>query len=212
MLNVRQATCYFWIYVNRFFYSYYQIDLNRYGGSYRVTEFSGIQNITGIQISPYNWDPYYSYLPLYYDDFTFTPDFDVRITSSRVNGILNGTTQNALVGADVSLNASVLPSNRTGGTYSWSVSAPATIVAGANSSSVTIRTTDVGTGTANVTYTLNGFTATASVTLNSQLPVLTSFTAQQGSDLVASSHSSADKLMSQRHKKAARRRPILFAS
>ncbi len=54
-----------------------------------------------------------------------------------------------------------------------------------SSSSVTIRSTDVGTITANVSYMRNGFTASGSVTINSVLPTLSSFTAQQGSDLVS---------------------------
>jgi hypothetical protein len=188
LLNVRQTTCDVWVYVNRFFYGYYTIRVSGNGSLYRVNDFSGIQNITGIQINPYNWDPVYSYLPLYYDDFTFTPDLDVRITSTRVNGILNGTTQNALVGADIALNASVFPSSRTGGTYSWTVTpspaGPTPVVTGTNSSSVTVRTTGAGTLTVRVTYTLNGFTATATVTINAVLPSLTSFTGQQSIDRV----------------------------
>ncbi|HBB86297.1 MAG TPA: hypothetical protein DC047_01630 [Blastocatellia bacterium] len=186
LLNVRHLNLVVWVYVNRFFYGYYSIDINGNGSPYRFSDLAGIQNITGIQINPTNWDPIYSYVPLYYDDFTFTPDFDIRMTNARVNGVLNGTTQNALVGADIALNASVIPSARSGGAYSWTFTGSPTIVSGtATSSSVTIRANDVGTLTAKVTYTLNGFTATGAVTINAVLPSLTSFTAQQGSDLVA---------------------------
>ncbi len=94
----------------------------------------------------------------FYDDFAFTPNFDVRITNARVSGILNGTTQKALVGADIALNASVVPSGTTGGSYSWSFTGPYSVIGGStSSSSVTIRSTDTGVVTANVTYTKNGF-------------------------------------------------------
>lgn len=116
LLNVYQTHCDVWVYVNRFFYGYYTIDVSGNGSLNRINNFTGIANITGIQINPYNWSPVYSYVPLYYDDFTFTPDFDVRITNTRVSGVLNGTTQTALVGAESVLTASVVPSGRTGGT------------------------------------------------------------------------------------------------
>ena len=52
-----------------------------------------------------------------------------------------------------------------------------------------IRSTDTsnnaGPITAKVTYTLNGVSVTASVSINSILPTLTSFTGQQGPDVVA---------------------------
>lgn len=54
-----------------------------------------------------------------FDDFSFTVPADVKITSGRANGYLNGTTQNALLGADVALNASAVPGAFAGGTYSW---------------------------------------------------------------------------------------------
>lgn len=119
-----------------------------------------------------------------FDDFTFTVPSDIKITSGRVNGYLNGTTQNALLGADVALNASPVPTGFAGGTYAWTCtpSQLCSIVTASNSSSVTIRSTDVGTITANVSYTKNGLTASGSVTINSMLPTVTSFTAQQTSD------------------------------
>lgn len=123
--------------------------------------------------------------PIYYDDFTFTPDIAIGITNTRVSGALNGTSQNAMVGADVALNANPIPSSRTGGAYSWTFSGPYAVSGGAtNSSSVVIRSTDVGTITATVNYTLSGVPATASVTINAVLPTLTSFTGQQGTDSV----------------------------
>jgi len=185
------------VYVNRSYYGTFNIDIP---GQYRspntpfpINFLSGIPGITGIKIratygsgGPINAAPYPSCSTILYDDFTFTPDLAVGITNSRVSGWLNSTSQNGLVGADIVLNASPIPSSRTGGSYFWTVTGPATIPNGANSSSsVTIKTTEVGSVTANVSYTLNGVTTTGSITINSQLPVLTSFTAQQGSDLVA---------------------------
>ena len=185
LLNVRQTTLYAWVYVNRLFYGYYTLTFNGNGSLVRVNDLAGIQNITGIQINPINWDPVYSYVPLYYDDFTFTPAFDVRMTNARVSGVLNGTNQNALAGADIALNASVIPS-QTGGSYSWTFTGPYVVVGGnTNSPSVTIRSTDVGTLTAKVTYTLNGFSAFGTVTINAILPSLLSFTAQSATDRIS---------------------------
>lgn len=121
-----------------------------------------------------------------FDDFTFTVDSDVRITNARVNGILNGTTQNALLGADIALNASVVPAGFAGGTYSWTFTGPYSVSGGSTSSSaVTIRSTNSGTITATANYTKNGQTASASVTINVVLPTLVSFTGQRGSDRIA---------------------------
>ncbi|HYX30155.1 MAG TPA: PKD domain-containing protein [Pyrinomonadaceae bacterium] len=74
-----------------------------------------------------------------FDDFSFTVPADVKITSGRINGYLNGTTQNALLGADVSLIANPLPGGFAGGTYSWSCVPTTTcqILTPNNSSSVT---------------------------------------------------------------------------
>lgn len=174
------------VYVNN--RSYYGTVFINATGQTVLVNLASIPNITDIRIRNVNNPGYplgvqYS---VYYDNFTFTPYFDVKITNSRVSGYLNGTTQNALVGADVSLQATMLPSTESGGTYSWIFTGPYSVSGGSqSSSSVTIRSTDVGTITANVNYTRNGFTASGSVTINSVLPTLTSFTAQQGSDLVS---------------------------
>lgn len=184
------------VYVNRLYYGTYNIDIPGQSRNpstpFPINFLTGIQGITGIRITNtarsgalINAAPYPACSVIFYDDFTFTPDFDVRITNARVNGVLNGTTQNALVGADIALNANVIPSARSGGAYSWTFTGSPTIVSGtANSSSVTIRANDVGALTAKVTYTLNGFTATGSVTINALLPSLTSFTATMTSDQV----------------------------
>ena len=80
-----------------------------------------------------------------FDDFTFSVPADVKITNARVSGHLNGTTQNALAGADIALNASAVPSGFAGGTYSWTFTGPYALVGGSvNSSSVTIRSTNAG--------------------------------------------------------------------
>jgi Tol biopolymer transport system component len=117
-----------------------------------------------------------------FDDFSFTVPADVKITSGRVNGYLNGTTQNALLGADVALNASPLPGAFGGETYNWScVPSPCPILTTNNSSSVTLRTNElssvVGNYTVTVNYNKSGVTTSGSFTINSILPTLTSFTA-----------------------------------
>lgn len=177
--------------MNWYYYGTYNINVP---GQYRspstpfpVNFLSGIQNITGIVIED-AWSAAQS--PncgtVFFDDFNFTPDLAVGITNPRAVGYINGTAKNALLGADVILNASVFPSNRTGGTYSWVFTGNPSISGGStSSSSVVIRSQDVGTITATANYTLNGVTATASVTINSVLPTLTSFTGQQTADRVS---------------------------
>jgi hypothetical protein len=119
------------------------------------------------------------------DDLTFTIAADVKITNPRVTGSLNGTTQKALAGADVTLNASPIPAGFSGGSYSWSFTGPVSVSGGStSSSSVVIRSTDVGTITARVNYTKNSATVTAAVTLNAVLPSLTNFSASMASDQV----------------------------
>lgn len=117
---------------------------------------------------------------------TFTSPPAINIINPRVTGVLNQTVQNALVGADIALNTNIVPSNLSGGTYSWTLSGPYVLTGGtANSSSVSIRSTNVGTITATVTYAKSGYqTVSSIVTINSVLPTLTSFTAAQGRELI----------------------------
>jgi hypothetical protein len=116
-----------------------------------------------------------------FDNFTFTLP-DVNITNPRVSGNLNGTTQNALIGANVTLTANGTP---TGGTYSWTFTGSPTIVTGAaNRASVGIRWTQQSTFKATVTYTKDGSTATSFVNVNNRMPVLTNFMASVSPDQV----------------------------
>jgi len=149
-----------------------------------LVNLSGIQHVTGLAIrSVSNNDYWYSsdHL-LYYDDFTFTPELSVNITNSRVSGGLDQTTQNALLGADILLQATGSP---TGGSYLWTLTGPVSVPDGMqNAAAIRLRSTDIGTITTRVTYTLNGVPASANVTIESVLPTLTSFTANQGRDFV----------------------------
>lgn len=166
------------VYRNNALYATYPV----YGNGTRTVgvNLGSLTDISKVVIRGIN-DP----LGIGFDDFTFTIPSDIKITNARVSGYLNGTTQNALAGADVALNATPIPAGFAGGTYSWAFSGPVQSVGSLNSSSVTIKSLDVGTITGNVSYTKNGLTATASVTINAVLPSLTNFTAQQGTDLVA---------------------------
>ncbi|HBB98402.1 MAG TPA: hypothetical protein DC054_23720 [Blastocatellia bacterium] len=121
-----------------------------------------------------------------FDDFSFTVPADVKITSGRVVGNLNGTTQNALLGADVALDATPLPGAFAGGSYLWSCApaAQCSIVTQDNSSSVTFRFNEAGTFTATVSYLKTGVRSSSSVTINSVLPTLTGFTGRETSDMV----------------------------
>ncbi len=153
------------IYVNRFYHSTY-FPYGSYNQGTIPVSLSHIQSITGIAIYyTRNFTPQGQTVALYYDDFTFNPYFDVKITSGRVSGYLNGTTQKALVGADVGLQATLLPSGETGGSFSWTFTGPHSVIGSPNSASVTIRPTDTGTITANVTYSRNSFRASGSVTI-----------------------------------------------
>lgn len=106
----------------------------------------------------------------------------VTVTNSRIGSVPNQSTQAALVGADVVLSSSV---TATGGSYSWTFTGPYSISGGSSSgSSVTIRSSDVGTITARLTYTLNGIANSQQFTINAITPTLQSFTAQQGRDFV----------------------------
>lgn len=120
-----------------------------------------------------------------FDDFSFTVPWEIKITSSRVNGFLNQSTQNALLGANVNLLATPLPAGFSGGSYAWTLSGPASELSATSSSSVNFLSTELGTITATIVYTKDGVAKSASVTINSILPTLTSFTAQQGRDWVS---------------------------
>jgi len=152
-----------------------------------IVNLSAVQHITAIKIR--NVDNCSDllcifHLPVYYDDFAFTPELSVNITSPRASGNIDSTTKNALLGADVSLTAS---GSIAGGTYSWTYSGP---VAGGSQTgaSTTIQSTDTsdhgGPITAKVTYTLHGVSVATTVTINSILPTLTSFTGREVGDLV----------------------------
>jgi len=178
--------------VDAFFNQFALIDVYRNGAFYSTSTvfgngsstvgytFGSLDNISKIVIRGIT-DP----SGIGFDDFSFTVPWEIKITSSRVAGFLNQTTQNALLSADVSLLANPLPAGFAGGTFSWTFSAPFSALSATNSSSVNFRSTDLGTGTATITYTKNGVSRSATVTVNSILPTLTGFTAQQGSDLIS---------------------------
>jgi hypothetical protein len=164
------------IYVNHTYYNYAWVYGSVNQGTVPVTILKDIPDITDIVIYyPQNYaPPSYFPIPLYYDDFNFTPDFNVTITNPRVSS-LSGV-QNALVGGSIVLGSSITPAGRTGGTYQWTVTGQYALITGTlQSSSITIRATDVGTLTAKVTYTLNGYTASNTVTINAIVPTLSSF-------------------------------------
>ncbi|HZI88340.1 MAG TPA: DUF4214 domain-containing protein [Pyrinomonadaceae bacterium] len=107
----------------------------------------------------------------------------VTITNPRIGSVPAQSTQTALLGADVVLSSNVTP---TGGNYSWTFTGPYSISGGSQSgSSVTIRSSDVGTITARLTYTQNGIPESQQFTINVVTPTLQSFTAHQASDLIA---------------------------
>lgn len=144
---------------------------------------TGIQHVTGLVIRNVSngdyW--YYSNYALYYDDFTFTPELSVNLVNYRITSpqgalyVLNGTTQNALLAAEVFLETNVTPSDQGGGTYSWSVQGNPTITGGTSQSSIHMRWKEAGSYTVVLKYTKLGVTVTAGMTVNVVAPRLTSF-------------------------------------
>lgn len=123
-----------------------------------------------------------------FDDFTFTVPWKIRISSPHINGFIDGTTQNALLGANITLLGTALPAGFSGGSYSWNITGPTSRVSATTTSpSVTFRTTEVGAVTATVTYTKDGVSKGGTVNINSVLPTLMDFSAQQGRDFISTS-------------------------
>src|SRR2546427_2225552 len=164
------------VYQNGYYYGSFALGGGSPNSPFLVTFLRSIPHITGIYV--------YQYVSVssgfYFDDFVFTPELTVDITNSRVSGGLDQTTKNALLGADVALQASAKVNGvpASGGTYSWSFT-PSSLVSLINgcqsSSSCTFRSTDTGTINAKLTYTLNGVSVSPSVTINSILPSVTNF-------------------------------------
>lgn len=174
------------VYVSGGYYGTYEV----YGNGQPVMlydQLKSIPNITNVYIYYASNIDYYGYAhDLAYDDFSFTPNFDVNITSGRVNGFLNGLTKPAMLGADVALNASVTPPTLTGGTFSWSATGPKQqVTASSTGSSYTVRWTEPGTYQVEVTYSRNGFAASSTLNVNVTVPTLDSFTANQEPSLIS---------------------------
>ena len=109
--------------------------------------------------------------------FTLQPSFSITMTNPRVGGDLSNTTQPALLGGDIVLNAS---SSSTGGAYQWSFTGPSVFVGGdPNSSTITIRSIDTANIVATVKYTLNGISSSRSFTINVVEPTVNSYSAER---------------------------------
>ncbi|MGI9108232.1 MAG: DUF4214 domain-containing protein, partial [Pyrinomonadaceae bacterium] len=109
----------------------------------------------------------------------------VFITNQRVGGNLSNTTQNALLGADVRLQANLYPEGLTGGSFSWTITGPYQLASGSTNTNVlNVRWTEPGTYNVRVNYLRNGVTITSSIDISVTLPTLTRYTATQGSDLI----------------------------
>ncbi|OLE55999.1 MAG: hypothetical protein AUG51_00280 [Acidobacteria bacterium 13_1_20CM_3_53_8] len=162
------------------------VPINNYYGSSYYPLFDDLSSfgtkITRIRI--YNVTDVYG---IGFDDITFTPNPTLSITNPRVSGNLSGTTQNALIGADVRLQASLSPAGS--GTYAWSFTGQQgtdyDLVGGTNIPSPIIRWKKPGSYKASVTYSESGMSIPASVNVNVILPTLSSFTAQSTSDQVS---------------------------
>lgn len=133
---------------------------------------------------------------LSFDDFTFyapIPDptptptpaptptpLRVDIASPKVSGAITNTTQNALIGADLTLQARVSPQGSKTDGFSWEISGQYQVVSGSlTSSAVTIRYTQPGTSTVRVTL-MRDFAASASssATIRAVQPTLEKFNAR----------------------------------
>ena len=104
----------------------------------------------------------------------------VSIANNRVSGNLVGTTQNALIGADVAFAANGTP---TGGSYSWSFTGSPTIISGAaNQASVGVRWTQGGLFRGTINYTQGGNTVVYFIDVNVTIPALTNFSGTMVAD------------------------------
>lgn len=163
-----------------------------YSGTYEVfgtaqpftplfVDLRNLNRVTGVrirQVQNFTGGGFFS--NIYYDDFNFAPGIDLSITNPRVGGSLQGTTQKALLGADVRLQASA---SRAGGTYSWAVAGPhQRISTAANQTAILVRWTEPGTHAATVTYMLDGVSGTSHVNVNVVAPTLSSYTANKAAD------------------------------
>jgi hypothetical protein len=148
---------------------------------------SSIQHITAIRIRQVencgDFQFCIFHYALYYDDFTFTPEINVSLTNHRIitqNGaliVLNGTTVNALLAADVFLETNITPPDQGTGKYSWDVQGSPSISGGTNKSSIHIRWKQTGNYTVILTYTNFNATVTAGLTVKVIAPTLISFSA-----------------------------------
>ena len=140
------------VYRNNSLYGSFQIFGN--GTTTRQISLGSLDNISKIVIRGIT-DP----AGIGFDDFSFNVPADVKITSGRVSGYLNGTTQNALLRCGCGATGQSTPRWIRGRHLRLDmhpVQPLCSIVTGQNSSSVTLRTNEVGTFTANVSYTKNG--------------------------------------------------------
>jgi hypothetical protein len=105
-------------------------------------------------------------------------NFSVDITSPRASGSLNGTSQNALAGADLTLNAVVTPGELSNGSYRWRVTGDPQVVDGStNSRTIKLRWTRPGSYEVRLDYIRQGVGRSQSVNINVVLPTLQNFTA-----------------------------------
>lgn len=140
--------------------------------------------------SYYEFHPYY-YCYVYYSVYEFAntflqitvpepecpPGIYVQLRNERVSGVLNGTTQTALLGGNVRLEAVV--TGASSGTYTWTVTGVAQQNVSGSVNNIYWR--DVGLKTVKVEFRPSGSNCQVSATVNINviLPTLDSFTGQQ---------------------------------
>lgn len=187
VLNSRDTSsiCEVVVYQNGFYYNSYWIQGTARSSSPITVNLAFIPNVTRVLIRNvlnYSID-FEDHFPVYYDDFQFDTDTNLSITNPRVSGNLNGTTQKALLGGDVRLEASGSP---TGGSYSWSITDPSYqhVSTSADGTAVLGRWRETGTYRATVTYTKDGIQTRASVDVDVIVPTLSSYTSNVTSDRI----------------------------
>lgn len=109
-----------------------------------------------------------------------TTNIDVNITNPRVNNAsIGNTTKNALIAANLTLQAKITPGAEANDTYSWDIGQPSTVVGGSvTSPSVTVRFYQAGTYTARLTHTRGTYSQSIPITINVVEPALTNFQSQ----------------------------------
>lgn len=152
--------------------------LQPHGGNY-----GSYQRLYGTNLTAHSVHPFPCLAgPIYMGKTTqkvTAPILKINITSPRTTVNVDGTTQNALLAANLTLAAKITPGAEANDSYSWDIGQPSAVVGGSvTSPSVTVRYYQAGTYTARLTHTRGSYSQSVLVTINVVEPTLTNFQSQ----------------------------------